>query len=122
MGYLTSYKLDWQGVVSAIRPCPHCDGKGTIPVDDIVYDFVKNEPFLYGGTEPIAPSLEDSCKWYEHEEDMKQLSLKFPDVLFTLRGEGEESGDVWVKYFKEGKMQISKAEIKLEPFDAAKLA
>lgn len=122
MGYLTNYKLDWQGAVSTIRPCPRCDGKGTVPVDDVVEEFINSEPFLYKNTEPIARSLEDSCKWYEHEDDMKRLSLKFPDVLFTLRGEGEESGDVWVKYFKEGKMQVSKAEVKLEPFDATRLA
>lgn len=121
MGYQTNYSLTWDGAVGATKPCSHCDGKGTLPVDDVVQEFVDSEPFLYDGTEPIAPSLEDSCKWYDHEDDMRRLSLRFPDVVFTLNGEGEESGDVWVKYFKDGKMQVDKAVIKFAPFDPKKL-
>jgi hypothetical protein len=44
----------------------------------------------------------DRVKWYEHEEDIKGISEMFPDVLFTLDGEGEDSGDVWRKWFKNG--------------------
>ena len=38
-------------------------------------------------------------KWYEHESDMKAISERFPDVHFTLSGEGEEQGDIWEKQF-----------------------
>lgn len=121
MGYLTDYSLTWSGAVGATRPCPNCDGKGTLAIDDIVQEFIDKEPFIYDGAEPVASSLEESCKWYDHEDDMKRLSLRFPDVVFTLNGTGEESGDVWVKYFKAGKMQVDKVEIKLAPFDPTKL-
>lgn len=122
MGYQTNYKLTWAGDVAKTKPCSHCDGTGKIAVEDIVQEFVDTEPFLYSNTQPIADSLEDSCKWYDHEEDMRRLSLKFPDVVFTLNGEGEEAGDVWVKYFRNGKMQVDKIEIKLAAFDPKKLA
>jgi len=59
--------------------------------------------------------------WYEHEDDMRQLSSRFPDMLFTLSGEGEENEDIWVKYFKAGRMQASYATIVLDPFDETKL-
>lgn len=69
----------------------------------------------------FAYALEDSCKWYEHERDMREFSKKFPDVLFKLYGEGEEAGDIWRKYFKNGKMQSCHAQITFEPFDESKL-
>jgi hypothetical protein len=40
-----------------------------------------------------------------------------PDVLFTLSGEGEESGDIWRKYYKNGKCQTTAAVIQLDDFD-----
>lgn len=58
-------------------------------------------------------------KWYEHEEDLKKISTKFPGLILQLDGEGEESGDIWRKYFKDGKMQSAntKVEIIHEPFN-----
>jgi hypothetical protein len=47
--------------------------------------------------------------WYEHEDQLREVSLKFPNTLFTLRGHGEEIGDAWVKYFRAGKMQEARA-------------
>jgi hypothetical protein len=61
-------------------------------------------------------------KWYEHEDDMRQLSSRFPDILFTLSGKGEENEDIWVKYFKGGRMQVSRATIAFEGFDEHKLS
>lgn len=60
--------------------------------------------------------------WYEHEDDMRQFSSKFPDMLFILSGKGEENEDIWVKYFKDGRMQASYATIILDEFDERKLS
>lgn len=62
------------------------------------------------------------CKWYEHEDDMRQLSSRLPDILFTLSGKGEENEDMWVKYFKAGRMQLSHATITFDQFDEQKLS
>lgn len=35
-------------------------------------------------------SSEEACCWYEHEADLKELSLRAPDVLFTLDCVGED--------------------------------
>lgn len=44
----------------------------------------------------------DTIKWYENGEDMKNLSKMFPDVTFTLEGDGEEQGDLWKTSYKDG--------------------
>lgn len=45
-------------------------------------------------------------KWYEHQEDIKQLSLRFPGVVFVVdgNGEGRDYGepDIWRAYCKDG--------------------
>ena len=60
-------------------------------------------------------------KWKEHESDMRRISAKYVDHLFTLKGEGEDSGDLWVKYFKNGKMYAPKTIIRFRPFNESLL-
>lgn len=66
-------------------------------------------------------SCGESGKWYEHEEELREFSEHRLDVLFTLSGEGCESGDIWKKYFKNGKCQVAKAQITIAEFDPKKL-
>lgn len=62
-----------------------------------------------------------SVKWYDWQTDMRVISEKFPDRLFTLEGVGEEQGDQWKAYIKNGKMQICNAIVTFEPFDESKM-
>ena len=52
---------------------------------------------------------------------MKEFSKLFPIALFSLSGEGEEQGDIWVEYYQNGKMQEAMAKITYEEFDVNKL-
>lgn len=61
------------------------------------------------------------AKWKNHEADMRFLSKKFPSLIFKLEGMGESITDIWVKYFKEGKMQLCRAVISFEPFSEDEL-
>ena len=63
----------------------------------------------------------DAIKWYSHKEDMIKYSKKYPSVLFLLKGEGEETGDIWRAYFQNGKMFRTKATILFEEFSIEKL-
>ena len=137
MGYCTTYTLQWkaQSGRANVPNCDHNPPKGTakycpdcgtpVGVQDLtklVADYITKQTSeeKYFGFEPDGSSS-DSCKWYEHEDDMKVMSKDFPEVLFTLHGEGEESGDIWNKYFLNGKVQVCKAEIKIDKFDPKKL-
>jgi len=60
-------------------------------------------------------------KWYDHKKDMLRISAMFPGVLFTLSGEGEEAGDMWREYYRDGKMQRADVIITIEQFDESKL-
>jgi hypothetical protein len=66
-------------------------------------------------------STGDSTKWYDHEEIVAEFSKQYPTCVFVLKGEGEEPGDLWVKYFRNGKKQVSNARIIYDPFDPSAL-
>jgi len=103
MGYYTEYTLEIENNIEEIESwCNENDRDGYNIYDAYIGDM-------------------DSCKWYEHEEDMRKLSLEFPTTLFTLSGKGEENEDTWIKYFKNGKMQVCKAKITYDSFDESKL-
>lgn len=53
----------------------------------------------------------DMVKWYDCIEDMKKVSTLFPNVTIEIHGEGEENGDLWNAYFKNGKAVVYRAEI-----------
>ena len=61
-------------------------------------------------------------KWYEWQDDMQNISIEFPDVLFEVLGEGEERDDIWVAWFKNGEWYREFAKIVYPEFDEDKLA
>lgn len=63
----------------------------------------------------------DAVKWYDHEENMRSISEKFPDVHFELHGEGEMNDDIWTQHFVNGKSQLCMAKIVIPPFDPSQL-
>lgn len=91
MGYNTKFKLKADKQEDAIEAYFHEALDGTYM-----------SRFYYYEGEGEWES-EDAWTWYNHEDDMIGLSHKFPEVLFTLDGEGEDNRDIWRSYFKNGK-------------------
>jgi hypothetical protein len=104
MGYYTNYELSLHGM-------------GTL---DLIDDQVL--------AEKLAASMgkgkfweEDAVKWYSHEIDIKNFTVEHKNIVVKLTGDGEDSDDIWVKYFKDGKVQIERAKIAYDSFDPKKL-
>lgn len=104
MGYYTSFELtvipaDIQGAVE--------DFIELIDATDYTSPAAQlKDGFSYALTPSGNPGHwypNESCKWYEHDEDMKYLSTRFPGVVFELSGSGEENGDIWRSWYKDGK-------------------
>ncbi len=53
----------------------------------------------------VADMFCDEIKWYDHEEDCLAVSQEFPNVTIRVHGTGEEHGDQWVRFYRNGKVQ-----------------
>lgn len=99
MGYNTKYTISMSGSASSeeeaeILATPVCEELN-------VARFVNNDV--------------DEMKWHDHENDMTALSIKYPHITFTLKKRGEETPDLWNKYFLGGQMQRADAKITYPP-------
>jgi hypothetical protein len=63
----------------------------------------------------------NSMKWYSHEKDMTELSTAYPGYTFILDGDGEDAGDVWRSFYKNGKHYDWKLKFERPDFDELKL-
>lgn len=87
---------------------------------DILGEIIDNDPDTFYGIDTNGESI-DSVKWYSHQKDMKEVSKQFPELVFKLSGEGEEAGDIWIEYYKNGKIQECPAKITYDEYDESKL-
>ena len=64
----------------------------------------------YADIESLEFISNDTMKWYDHDEDMKELSKQYPDYVFELYGDGEETDDEWYTYYCNGEVQYAPVE------------
>lgn len=111
-------KLDQAKLIEQLNQVKN--GYANVDEDYILTDLRKTyDEARYALTE--SGSTNNSSKWYEHKENLKEFSKKYPNWLFTLSGKGEESGDIWKAYFVNGKMQLAKARIVIDEFNPKEL-
>jgi len=82
MGYYTYFSLSYHG---------------TPEDEEALQNFQPGKEFAFpeGIKELIDESQDTDWKWYGWEEDMKKLCKLFPNILFILDGDGEDSDDMW---------------------------
>lgn len=97
--------------------------KSKMKSDDWFYPFKYSIEDLMGVEckNDFELSPDEHVKWYDHNEEMLELSKQFPDTVFCLHGEGEDTGDLWYCYYKNGKKQYCPAKIVYDDYDETKL-
>lgn len=97
-------------------------GKKQVQVNSemIIEDFINSYEYA-GYALTKAGKTSEPCKWYDSNEELAEFSKKYPEWLFILSGEGEESGDIWKNYYLNGKVQKAVAKITFDEFDEKKL-
>ena len=65
-------------------------------------DFETNYEAEISSDSVYSDCFEESIKWYDHQKEIIAFSKKHPKTLFKLSGEGEENGDMWEEYYKNG--------------------
>lgn len=109
MGYYTDYLLKTEWMPEKVD----LQSFDTMIYEMLVTALLENKDAVYAFGEKMAYADGEgqNTRWYDHEKDFIALSKQFPDVLFTLDGEGEEAGDIWRKFFYRGEMAGGKAQI-----------
>lgn len=78
-------------------------------VDKEIGSYITDHPEIsYALTE--KGHCNEEAKWYDHKYDMIAMSLKFPDVRFTMHRHGEEDGDTMVYYYLNGRCEEHRVE------------
>lgn len=96
MGYLTRYEIEIEsGELAAFEA--EMISRNFMTLEKLVSREILGDGDKY--------NLFDGgeTKWYDHHEDMIEFSKKHPNAVFLLSGEGEEQGDIWKAYYKNGK-------------------
>ena len=85
-------------------------------VDAIIEEIVEISGYQLETFEYHEP-----VKWYDHESDLCKISNKYKSIVIMVEGFGDETGDIWIKYFHNGKLQVCNAITTFEPYDQNKL-
>ena len=110
MGYYTYYNLNVRGIKS-FEEFAELKTSMLGKKDNIrqIIGYALDEGY-YNNNGEASFAGNDCVKWYDHDEDMIALSKQFPDMTFQLNGDGENQGDLWETYYKNGESEDCRAD------------
>ena len=125
MGYYTNYEFGTKGnktykvkdIVSYMKEQYKKSNEDKFYPFSYEFEYYLNDESTYD----FELNSDGDVKWYYSDEEMIELSKQFPETVFYLYGVGEESGDLWYAYYKNGKSQFCPATITYEQYDESKL-
>ena len=100
MGYLTYYSIN--------------KVQGT----ERVWKQFKKKLVALGRGPDSAEEVEEGfqAKWYDWDKDMTDRSRKYPSLIVEIRGDGENSDDLWKARFKAGRQEFIQLATDNRPF------
>jgi hypothetical protein len=121
MGYYTAYSIEVyeKDDILAKHACDLLEvndeldielGKVLLEITDDFSSYEKDIRF----SELI---MDDVKKWYDHDDDMIEISKRYPNYVFVLDGNGEDYDDLWRTYYWDGRMQYCPARIVYEEYN-----
>lgn len=111
MGYYTKFELHAVDVETECPVSNLMEADITYDLEQIAFGPIEREEYEHRGPVNFECWTEEAMKWYDHEADMIALSKKYPNILFVLEGVGEEFPDAWRKWFYNGTVEASYAEV-----------
>ena len=116
MGYYTNYKLELIGENgSSLLAATKAAEKMIESLDGIEF---------LGSDIPVRSGIYWYGKYFDvgaGEKEIVSLSKDYPDVLFQVTGDGEDSDDFWREYIQNGKTGWTPGVISYEPFDQVEM-
>ena len=123
MGYYTNFSIDIRTAITraeakdiaaainqTICPFAKTEDNWLFSLDD--YSGIEDDE---KATWELTPY--DEMKWYDCEEDMKEIAKKYPAIEFRVEGYGEDKEDWWVALFKGDRYQIKYAEPPIDEWE-----
>ena len=123
MGYYTNFSIDIRTAITraeakdiaaainrAICPTIENEDDWLFSLDD--YSGIEDDE---KATWELTPY--DAMKWYDCEEDMKEIAKKYPAIEFRVEGYGEDREDWWVALFKGDRYQIKYVEPPIDEWE-----
>lgn len=111
MGYYTLFTLE---VVSE-KPAdfkPLCDKLASMYDNNYLIGYAfESEPYISDDGKICTFYPHEMVKWYDYAKDMAAVSEMFPDFVFRVHGDGEETNDYWHEYFYRGKSAYTPVKI-----------
>ena len=111
MGYFTKFELHAYDVETKYPVSNFMEADITYDLEQIAFGPIEREEYERNGPVNFERWTEEAMKWYDHEADMITLSKEYPNILFVLDGVGEEFPDAWRKWFYNGTVEASYAEV-----------
>lgn len=108
MSYLTKHTITWKN--ESWAPARKRRRSLDEALSDEVGHYIASHPDMMWVFESTG-EYRAPVAWKTCEADMRAISVAFPGVLFHLIGEGEDLGDIWDMFAKDGKVQRHKAVI-----------